>query len=103
MTVFTVVILPSAERDLDRIRAHVHEDSPAAAAALIDQFEDAFLSLETFPLRCPRVHRRRAFGWPVRRLLCSNYQILFTVRAPLAIVLRLLHGAQRIPWRLVRG
>jgi plasmid stabilization system protein ParE len=97
---FTVLILPSAQEDLDAIHAYVSADSRGAANRVTAALLDAAASLSTFPLR-HRVIHRRAFGRRARSMVCLSYRIIYTVRGSAVIVLRMFHAARRLPRRII--
>lgn len=50
---YEVLIMPSAESDLEAAFLWLQARFPEAAAKWYNGLNDAFLTLETFPYRCP--------------------------------------------------
>ena len=81
MTKYTVYISPQAYRDLDEIYEYITNDlfAEAAAIRLIDDIENAILSLEENPERgAERKVGMYAFSG-YRQLFVKNYTIVYRV------------------------
>jgi len=53
--------------------------NPGYAQRWQDGLEQAAVSLETFPRRCPLAHENDSFPYEVRQLLYASHRILFTL------------------------
>ena len=81
MEQYRVKLYRRAVQDLDGIYTYIAQAlmEPETALKLINRLEDAILSLETLPYRCPErrtgIYACRGY----RQLLVENYTILFQV------------------------
>ena len=67
---YEVLIMPSAEAELEAAYLWIAERDPDAAVKWYNGVLDAFLTLETFPERCPLAPERDAFD--TRSVNCST-------------------------------
>ena len=56
--------------------------NPGYAERWQEGLEQATVSLETFPRRCPLAHENESFPYEVRQLLYASHRILFTLLVP---------------------
>ena len=95
---YQVLITASAEADLDEAYCWLSERAREAAVNWYNGVLDAFLSLETFPERCPLAPESRAFKREIRQLLHGKrqhaYRILFDVSEETVRILHVRHGAR---------
>lgn len=89
-----VVRRTRAYADLYALRSYIARDDPPAADRIARRLHDAAARLATFPHR-GRPGRRRG----TRELVISGtpYFVVYRVRGSSAVILRVLHGAQRWP------
>jgi toxin ParE1/3/4 len=86
---------PAAERDLDRIAAHLDEESPNLAIRFLRAADRAFQQLARMPEMGSRWEAGNVPGlrvWPVPRF--SKYLVFYLPLANGIDVVRVLHGAQ---------
>ena len=94
---YLVSISPRARRDLDKIYWYIEADESEAAFRWYVSLENAILSLEENPNRCPPTPETRE----LRHLLFGNkphiYRVIYRVleEQQLVEVLHIRHGAQR--------
>lgn len=67
--------------DLDGIYEHIARTllEPGAALRLVDRIEDAILSLEALPHRCPERKRGVYANRGYRQLFVENYTVVFRI------------------------
>ena len=96
---YEVLIAPSAEADLEEAYGWLSEQAAEAAVKWYNGVLDAFLSLETFPERCPLAPESQAFEREIRQLLHVKrqhvYRILFDVSGETVRILHVRHGARQ--------
>lgn len=96
---YEVVIMPSAEGELEAAYLWIAEQAPEAAAGWYNGVLDAILTLETFPERCPLAPESRAFDHDIRQLIHGKrhyaYRILFDVAGRTVRILHIRHGARK--------
>jgi len=83
---YAVILSDAAQIDLDSIVQYIAVHNPTAAEKLGLELIDIAMSLQTFPYR----------GSRVRKLVHSNYVIIYRIREPNRIVevLGFTHGAR---------
>ena len=95
---YEVLIMPSAEAELEAAYGWISERAPEAAVKWYNGLLDAFLTLETFPERCPIATESGTFESEIRQLLYgrsqSAYRILFDVSHKTVRILHVRHGAR---------
>lgn len=78
---YEVIVLPRAYQNMDEIYGYIASQlfAPTAADTLLNQFEDAMLSLETMPYRFP-VRRVGAYAnRGYRQIFVGNFTIVYRV------------------------
>ena len=91
---YNVIIEDVAEREIDEAARWIAQYSPERAVLWHFEIEDAILSLENSPFRCPLAPESQFFTEEIRQLLFEKYRILFTVRDENVHVLHVRHGAR---------
>ena len=66
---YEVLIMPSAEGDLEAAYQWIYERAPEAAVAWQNGALTAFLTLETFPQRSPLAPESKAFDREIRQVI----------------------------------
>jgi plasmid stabilization system protein ParE len=98
VTHYTVIILPSAEREIGEAYGWLAEQNTEAAIRWYNQLIDVILSLSTFPERCPLAPERKFLNREVREIFHgrrqNKYRILFSVTEHEVHVLHVRHGAR---------
>jgi plasmid stabilization system protein ParE len=93
-----VIILPPAERDIEKAYRWLSQRDAFAAIRWYNRLLDAILSLETFPERCPIAPESKYFTSEIRQLLHGRrqhkYRILFDITDEEVRVLHVRHGAR---------
>ena len=81
MNNYHVKLMRRALRDLDGIYAYIAHTllEPGTARNLVDRIEDAILSLETIPYRCPERKRGAYDNRGYRQLFVENYTAVFRI------------------------
>lgn len=81
MNNYRVKLMRRALRDLDGIYAYIAHAlrEPETARNLVDRIEDAILSLETMPYRCPERKRGTYANRGYRQLFVENYTAVFRI------------------------
>jgi toxin ParE1/3/4 len=95
---YEVLIMPSAEAELEAAYRWLFERDPEAAGAWFNGALDAFLKLETLPERCPLAPESDAFDHEIRQLLYGRrqhaYRILYDISGDTVRILHIRHGAR---------
>ena len=95
-----VIILPSAESDIDEAYQWLARQNSEAAVRWYNKLLKVIFSLEVFPERCPLAPENKFFPQEIREMFHGRrpykYRILFTVAAGKVHVLHVRHGA-RLP------
>ena len=76
---YTVIIEERAKADIREAARWMAQYSPEKATLWHFEIEEALLSLEQMPNRCPRVRESQLFKREIRQLLFGKYRILFAV------------------------
>lgn len=76
---FIVEFTEKAEAQVEDIVFRMMGRNPNYAERWRDGLEQAAVSLETFPRRCPFAHENDTFPYEVRQLLYASHRILFTL------------------------
>ena len=81
VAVYKVKMLARSYRDLDGIYEYIANSllEPYVANNIIDDIENAILSLDTMPFRCPERKIGVYAGQGYRQLFVGNYTILFRI------------------------
>ena len=76
---YSVKLMSRALRDLDGIYDYIANtlSEPETALNLVDRIENAILSLETVPYRCPERKRGTYANRGYRQLFVENYTAVF--------------------------
>jgi toxin ParE1/3/4 len=85
----------SAVDDLAEISSYIAKDSEFYAAAVVRELIEAARSLDRFAERGRLVPEYR--NPSIRELLVRNYRLIYEVSADGTHVLRIVHGARRLP------
>src|SRR5258705_12994414 len=88
-----VILEERAKKDIREAARWIAQYSPDNAALWHLEIEEAILSLENFPNRCPLAPEDESFSEEIRHLLFRRYRILFTVRDEEVHILHVRHGA----------
>ena len=95
---YEVLIMPTAEAELEAAYLWIAERAPEAAARWYNGLLDALLKLETLPERCPIAPESDAFKEEIRQLLYGKrqhmYRILFHGEGHSVRILHVRHGAR---------
>lgn len=95
-----VIITQAATRDLEAIADHVSGSSIDMAEYVIDSIVEGAESLIEFPERGAIAPESAEVGAVVRYLLVFQYRVLYVVRPPRVLVIRVVHGSRRTPVQL---
>lgn len=98
---YEVEITATAERDIQSVFDYIARENPSAAAQWIEEIEHQINSLERFPERCPIIPESEELGQGYRHLIYGNYRTIFRVESPTVLILRVVHGAQLLDWRML--
>ena len=81
MDKYSVKLMSRALRDLDGIYDYIANtlSEPETALNLVDRIENAILSLETVPYRCPERKRGTYANRGYRQLFVENYTAVFRI------------------------
>ena len=81
MDKYNVKMMSRALRDLDGIYDYIANNlsEPGTALNLVDRIENAILSLETMPYRCPERKRGTYANRGYRQLFVENYTAVFRI------------------------
>jgi toxin ParE1/3/4 len=88
---------PAAKQDLDDIWYAIGIQNIAAADRVIDLIDARIQQLAEHPLSGPL---RDDLGAGIRHLVASQYLILYRVSKDHILIIRVFHGARRLPTRL---
>ena len=95
---FEVIILPSAERNIDEAYLWLAEHDPDAAIRWYDRLREVIFSLAVLPERCPLAPESKNINAEIREIFHGRrrhkYRILFTVTQNTVHVLHVRHGAR---------
>jgi plasmid stabilization system protein ParE len=96
---FQVVILPSAEIDIEDAYVWIAEHDEEAAVRWFNRLMDVISSLETFPERCPLAPEAKFFKAEVREIFHGHrqhkYRVLFILSECEVRIVHVRHGARR--------
>ena len=81
LTVYKVTMYDRAYRDLDGIYSYIAKtlQEPSVALSIINDIEDAILSLDIMPHRCPERKTGAYANRGYRQLFIGNYTVLFRI------------------------
>lgn len=95
MDKYSVKLMSRALRDLDGIYDYIANTllEPGTALDLVDRIENAILSLERMPYRCPERKRGAYANRGYRQLFVENYTAVFRIdeRKKMVIVVTVRH------------
>ena len=88
MDKYQVLISPKAFRDLDEIYTYIKEELFAenAALQLVEEIEQAILSLDTMPYKNPERKVGRYAGQGYRQIFVKNWIIIYRIEENSGIV-----------------
>jgi len=99
VTYYSVIILPSAEREIGEAYRWLAEQNAEAATRWYNQLVEVVLSLNVFPERCPLAPESKFLNREIREIFHGRrqhkYRILFVVVEKEVQVLHVRHGARR--------
>ena len=94
----SVIILPSAERDIGEAYEWIAEHDSEAAVRWYNRLLEVIFSLDIFPERAPLAPESKSFNREIREVFHGRrqykYRILFTVSENEVHVLHVRHGAR---------
>ncbi len=81
MDKYSVKLMNRALRDLDGVYDYIAHTllEPGTALNLVDRIENAILSLETMPCRCPERNQGAYANRGYRQLFVGNYTAVFRI------------------------
>ena len=88
----SVVWAFSAQADLDEVIGYIRQDSPTAAADLLEKTLQAAATLSTFAERGRIVPE--SDDPAIRELFVFRYRLMYEVRADQVVIVAFLHGAR---------
>ena len=95
---YQVIILPSAERDIDEAYEWLAQRDEEAAIGWYNRLMEVIFSLESFPGRCPLAPESKILNVEIREIFHGRrqhkYRILFIVTADAVYLLHVRHGAR---------
>jgi plasmid stabilization system protein ParE len=95
---YSVIILPSAEGDINEACKWLAERDVDASVRWYNQLVEIILSLDIFPERAPLAPESKSFNREIREVFHGRrqykYRILFTVTKNEVHVLHVRHGAR---------
>ena len=91
---YTVIVEERAKADIREAARWMAQYSSAKATLWHFEIEDAIVSLERLPNRCPLAPESRNFKQEIRHLLIKKYRVLFTVQDEMVHILSIRHSAQ---------
>ena len=91
---YTVIVEERAKRDIRDAAYWMAQHSPEKAMLWHFEIEEAIVSLENSPFRCPLAGESRYSPEEIRQLIFEKYRILFAVREEEVHVLHVRHGAR---------
>lgn len=95
---YTIIVEERAKADIRTAALWMAQFSPEKATLWHFEIEEAILSLEKMPNRCPRARESQFFTQEIRHLIFGKYRILFTVEDETVRILHVRHSAQDY-WR----
>jgi plasmid stabilization system protein ParE len=99
---YRIIMSPEAAADFESVHAYITQDSPAAAARMVERILAAIDTLTSFPHRTLAAHVSSRLRYPVRSLSVRPYVVYFRTLEDEHVVriLTVRHGARRRPRRL---
>ncbi len=95
MKQYDVITLPEAELNMEETYSYINEDSPQNAYNWYQGINEAILSLEKMPFRCPIAPENNHFEEEIRHLIVGNYRIIYTAGSDAVFVFRVKRCSQR--------
>ncbi len=97
---YSLRYLRTAEQDLVEIFDYIARDNPAAAAALLEEFDQAIARLATHPFlgSMPKDERLQRLGY--RILIISKYLVFYVIKGKIVQIRRILHGSRQYQFLL---
>ena len=91
---YPLKLFPLAAQDLEQIFNYIAVDlcSPQAALKQIDDFENAFNSVRSFPESCPLINNEYVKDKSLRKLIVNNYVAFYRIKNGEIQVIRVLYG-----------
>jgi addiction module RelE/StbE family toxin len=87
-----VIFQEEAEADLEHIGDYIAEDNPRRALSFVQDLRATALKLGEFPNAFPLIPRYERYG--IRRRICRDYVIFYTVEADCVAIIQIMHSAQ---------
>ena len=88
-----IIVSDEADNDLLQISSYLSERSVQATQSVLDNINQCFVSLTSFPRRgSPRPD----LGLDVRSVIASPYVVFYAARQDHVTILRVLHGSRDI-------
>jgi len=76
---YDVITLPEAELNMEDVYLYIKDDSPQNASNWYQRINEAILSLEEMPFRCPLAPEDSYFDEEIRHLIVGKYRIIYTI------------------------
>lgn len=97
---YEIRYLSTAQQDLLDIFAYIHRDNPAAADALLEQFDRAIGNLTSHPLMgiVPKNDRLQRLGYLM--LVVGRYLVFYVIKADVVQIRRVIHGSRNYQFLL---
>ena len=92
---YTIEFSLRARDDVERISAHIQEDSPVYATRWRETLRRKLTGLQTWPDACGVAPENGRIDGEIRQWLHGRYRILFTTRESIVFILTIRHGARR--------
>ena len=96
MNKYNISVTPYALRQMEEIGLYISDSlsEPLVAARLLDTLEQAILSLEIMPERCPLTDIEPWKSYGFRRILVKNYLIYFWIDVTTVHITAVVYGGK---------
>lgn len=97
---YEIRYLSTAQQDLLDIFTYIHRDNPAAAEALLGQFDSTIANLALHPFMgiVPKDDRLQRLGY--RMLVVGRYLVFYVIKANVVQIRRVIHGSRNYQFLL---
>jgi len=97
---YTIRYLRTAQQDLVEIFDYIARDDPAAAATLLEAFDQSITHLATHPFLgiIPKDERLHRLGY--RMLIVGKYLIFYVIKGEVIQIRRILQGSRQYQFLL---